>query len=142
MERVDFLISALNSMSFAWRDFLTFAETIKPAESNIGPREAALRSAVSRAYYSAFRTALDFGQRLGYIPTRAGDDHVKIRQYFRESKPADVRKKKISVELERLYNYRRQADYENPLRSSAENMAVYAINMAHSVLRNIDELSQ
>src|SRR5687767_3400745 len=128
-------------MTFNWRDFLTFAENIEPASSNVGPREAALRSAVSRAYYAAFQASMEFGKQDGYVPTGTGEDHFKIRKHFRESKPTHERKKKISIELDRLYDLRRKADYENALKTSPENMANFALGMARSVFSYIGELS-
>ncbi len=129
-------------MAFNWKDFLTFAENIQPGSSNIGPREAALRSVVSRAYYSAFHAALEFGKQNGFISTRSGDDHPKIRQHFRESKPTDEKKRKISAWLERLHNYRLQADYDNTLKATPENMAIWAIGIAKQIFQYIDDLSK
>jgi len=129
-------------MSFNWKDYLTFAENLQASPDNPGPVEAALRSATSRAYYSAFRAALELGKKDGFVPTHQGDDHQKIREHFRESAPSNPKKKAISLQLERLHDFRRQADYENTLRQKPENMALYAIGMAKIVFECIAELSK
>jgi uncharacterized protein (UPF0332 family) len=128
-------------MSFNWEDFLTFSENINNNPNIPGPREAALRSAVSRAYYAAFRAALELGKQNGFIATHSGDDHNKIREHFRTSKPKDQKKVDISLQLGRLHDLRRQADYENALKQKPENMAVYAIGMAKKVFQCIHDLS-
>ena len=127
-------------MAYDWKEFLIFAENIKAAPEVPGPREAALRSAVSRAYYAAFRAALELGLKGGFISSHTGEDHSKIREYFRDSIPKNKQKQDISTQLYRLHDYRRQADYDNELRQKPENMAFYAIGMAKKVFSDIDEL--
>jgi hypothetical protein len=77
-------------MTFNWRDFLTFAENIKIAPDEPGPKEAALRSAVSRAYYAAFQAALEFGAAEHFLPKQSGEDHFGIRRYFQQYTPTLV----------------------------------------------------
>jgi uncharacterized protein (UPF0332 family) len=127
-------------MAYNWKEFLTFAENIYAAPDVPGPREAALRSAVSRAYYAAFRAALELGLRSGFNPTQTGDDHRNIRDYFRNSTPKDTKKQDISTQLDRLHDLRRKADYENNLRQKPESMVYFAISMAKKVFADIDEL--
>ena len=59
-------------MAYNWREFLTFAENIEAAPAVPGPEEAALRSAVSRAYYAAFRAALELGLQAGFHSSGTG----------------------------------------------------------------------
>jgi uncharacterized protein (UPF0332 family) len=129
-------------MTFNWKDYLTFAENLQAAPNTPGPEEAALRSAVSRAYYSAFRAALEYGKKNGYTATRTGEDHNKIREYFRNIQTNHAKNLDISTQLNRLHDYRRQADYENTLKTKPENMIVYAISMAKKVFQNIEDLSK
>jgi hypothetical protein len=44
-------------MSFDWADYLKLAEALTQAPTVPGPEEAALRAAMSRAYYAAFCSA-------------------------------------------------------------------------------------
>ena len=127
-------------MAYNWQEFLTFAENINTAPNVPGPKETALRSAVSRAYYAAFRAALELGSHGGFIPSRTGEDHSKIREYFRNSVPKTPSKLDISTQLDRLHDLRRKADYENELRQKPESMAYYAIGMAKKVFADIDDL--
>lgn len=129
-------------MPFNWKDFLTLAENLQAAPDNPGPSEAALRSATSRAYYAAFHAAVELGQKWGFMPKGSGDDHKDIRIYFLKSAPADEKKKTISNQLDRLYDLRRQADYEKNPTKKTEYMAVYAIGMAKKVFVCIDALSK
>jgi uncharacterized protein (UPF0332 family) len=128
-------------MAFNWEDFLTFAENLYTNPDIPGPREAALRSAISRAYYAAFRAAMELGKQNGFIATSRGEDHHKIREHFRNSKPKHQKKSDISVQLDRLYDLRRKADYENSL-TKPENSAYSAIGMAKKVFQCINELSR
>jgi hypothetical protein len=65
-------------MSFNWIDYLTFATALVNNPETPGPSEAALRSAISRAYYAAFRSALEFATSEGYHPRSSGDDHSSV----------------------------------------------------------------
>ncbi len=47
-------------MSFNWDDYLFLAQELATHPSNFPNQEARLRSAISRAYYSAFCKARDF----------------------------------------------------------------------------------
>jgi hypothetical protein len=65
-------------MSFNWIDYLTFATALVNNPETPGPSEAALRSAISRAYYATFRSALEFATSEGYHPRSSGDDHSSV----------------------------------------------------------------
>jgi hypothetical protein len=47
-------------MSFNWSDYLLLAEAMTKKPNTPGPKEAALRAAVSRAYYAAFCASRNF----------------------------------------------------------------------------------
>lgn len=129
-------------MTFNWKDYLVFAENINAAPDTPGPNEAALRSVASRAYYAAFRAAVEFGKISGFSPSRLGEDHELIRKHFRELRPASKAAMNISTQLDRLHDYRKKADYDNTLGQKPENIAYYAIGMAKKVFQCIDELSR
>ena len=63
-------------MSFNWIDYLTFASALVDDPENPGPSEAALRSAISRAYYAAFKKALEVAKSEGFQSRHSGDDHA------------------------------------------------------------------
>lgn len=129
-------------MLFDWTEFLTFAKALESDPSSPGPPEAALRSAASRAYYAAFHEALKFARSEGYDPMRTGDDHKRLREYFRDHKPNDKRRRRIATELRRCWDQRRQADYDATLYKSPASLAGHAVGMARSVLEELDSLSE
>ena len=47
-------------MSFEWADYLKLAAALAEEPDSLGPEEAALRSAASRAYYAAFCASRNF----------------------------------------------------------------------------------
>lgn len=127
-------------MSFDWEEYLKLAEALQADPNTPGPAEAALRAATSRAYYAAFKCALNFACSEGFEPTYSGNDHWNVRRHFRDYKPNKTRRK-ISVELGRLYDNRRKADYSDTLSTSANTLAYLTIRMARSVLNKLDSLA-
>lgn len=127
-------------MSFDWVEFLTLAEALQSDPDSPGPPEAALRSAVSRAYYAAFHCALNVASEEGFDSSGSGDDHRNVQRHFRHHKTNSTRQK-IAIELDRLRNNRSKADYEDTLSSRAESLAHLTINMARNVLNNLNALS-
>jgi len=127
-------------MSFDWVDLLRLAEALESAPDSPGPPEAALRSAVSRAYYAAFHCALNLASKEGFVPSYSGDDHQKVQAHFRNSSPSDSNHRKIAVELGRLYRNRCAADYDDALRSQPGSLASLSINMARSVLSKLNSI--
>lgn len=94
-------------MSFDWTEYLDLAEHLS-GKGGTCSQEAALRSATSRAYYAAFRSARDVAeQRLGFVPTRSGKDHGLVQRHFKQSGRKDIAKK-----LGRMHGWRTQCDYD------------------------------
>ena len=97
-------------MPFGWGDFLTLAGELAQAPSD-ALTEARGRSAVSRAYYSAFRRALVvFDNRNVYRPSRRADDHSGLIRALFDTKRTDY--VSVGKALERLLAARRTADYD------------------------------
>lgn len=126
-------------MAFDWKDFLAFAKVIQKNQNEPDLREAALRTVVSRAYYAAFRLAVECGTQHGYIRRYSGDDHRNIQRFFRnigrEQGP------RIARELQRLQDYRRRVDYENDLNQPPDSLAVWSIGMADRIVNALEDLS-
>jgi hypothetical protein len=90
-------------MAFDWRDFLEFAKSL-----STDSREAARRSAISRAYFAAFGHAFDYATRyLGFVPRNLSDDHGRLRSHLTRS-----RRRAIADRIGQLRNWRNQADYD------------------------------
>jgi len=126
-------------MSFAWTDFLTLAGALVRDPSSPGPEEASLRSAISRAYYAAFRVARNLGRDRGeFTPTETGRDHWLVRQHFISS--SDRTRQKIGLDLDRLYDYRTSADYDDVLAGRPISLAQSSVAMARDVLNALNSL--
>lgn len=126
-------------MSFNWADFLTLAEALLRDPNSPGPEGASLRSAISRAYYAAFRVARNFGRDRGeFIPAETGQDHRIVQNHFKSS-PERTRKK-IGVNLQRLYDYRNNADYDDVLTGNPISLAQSSVAMARDVLNMLKSL--
>lgn len=127
-------------MSFDWSDFLSLASALSSQPDIPGPPEAALRSAASRAYYAAFHSALTLARTEGFVPTYTGKDHFSIRDYFRSHNPTSSQRRKIAVELERLYDLRRVADYRASLNRPPSSLASHALGMANRIIAILNSL--
>jgi len=126
-------------MTYDWSEFLTLAEGLFSAPDSPGPPEAAFRTAASRAYYSAFHSALTLACREGYQAGYMKDDHRGVPAHFRDSRHRDALRSKIATELDRLRDFRNEADYRHSLTpSSPKSLADLAIRMAKSVLQNVN----
>lgn len=61
-------------MAFEWETFLAVARRLN-LDTNPATRQASVRSAVSRAYYAAFRTARNYAvEHLKFPPSRLRND--------------------------------------------------------------------
>jgi uncharacterized protein (UPF0332 family) len=119
-------------MSFNWADYFTLAVTISKNPSGLGPKEAALRSAVSRAYYAAFCASRNLVRDRGeFKPTRTGKDHRLVKEHFRKS-PAKNRQQ-IAAWLDRLHIDRNEVDYEDMI-TNPEALARFSVINARKVL--------
>lgn len=123
-------------MAFDWSAYRSLSEwlvTNANSEQLPVPGDAAIRTAVSRAYYSAFHASLDLLVRKGeFTPTGDGSDHGKIVYAFQTHTNAP--RKQIGTWLDRLKNRRRLADYE------AE--ATVDLNMAKAALADARRVSE
>jgi uncharacterized protein (UPF0332 family) len=126
-------------MSFNWVDFLTLADALVRDPNSPGPEEASLRSAISRAYYAAFHVARNFGRDRGeFIPTGTGQDHWLVMNHFRSS-PDRIRRK-IGLDLDRLYDNRASADYDDVLAGRPIALAQSSVAVARNVLNALNSL--
>ena len=100
---------------FAWEQFIDIAVCLqKVGETNQSLSEAASRCAVSRAYYGAFRHALNYAKDvLGYSPTNRGSEHGELPNWYRYSGMKEG--KEISRTLLQLHSWRNECDYNEPI---------------------------
>jgi hypothetical protein len=101
------------SIEFNWIDYLNLASQLAETVND----EAKLRSAISRAYYSAFCCSRNYMQdvdkRFGSIPRDCSVHRFVIDYYFgkKNSKNTDARKH-LARDLDRIRIERNIADYE------------------------------
>ena len=126
-------------MTFDWTDFLRLAKTLVESPNPPELVESCCRSATSRAYYAAYHRALEYACHEGHLPL-AGDEHRDVQRYFTNYKPTSATRRKVAVELGRLRDSRRRADYDTELRSRPSSLAQNAIQMADSVLEGLTRL--
>ena len=98
-------------MPFDWSEYLELADWITKNAADLRSPEAAHRSAISRAYYCAFNSALALlVRKREYQPTGEGKDHGNVvRAYQQHAAPP---RKQIGTWLGRLRDRRRRADYD------------------------------
>ena len=94
-------------MPFYWKEYLKLAEFLGRWDGKEFTKEAANRTAVSRAYYSAFCTLRDYARGSeGFVPYDDGRDHSRLRRHFEYNG-----KKGISIDLDELRQWRNECDY-------------------------------
>jgi uncharacterized protein (UPF0332 family) len=126
-------------MSFNWADFLTLVGALVRDPNSPGPEEASLRSSISRAYYAAFRVARNFGRDRGeFTPTETGRDHWLVKHHFMLS--SDRTRQKVGLDLDRLYDYRTSADYDDVLVGRPISLAQSSVAVARNVLNTLNSL--
>lgn len=122
---------------FSWDQFIDIARFLvqetKKRDSDI-PDEAAYRCAISRSYYAAFCTALDYAKdEFDYHPEIRGNDHVQLRDFMKRR--GDDRSGQIAEKLTRLRNWRNESDYNAPTYVINLNIAEIAICEAQEIVK-------
>ncbi len=99
-------------MSFDWLAYLNLAQELAGQATSRSNREAKLRSAISRAYYSVFCQARNhLRDKEGHSIPFGMNPHEYVRDQFVKS--ADKARKGVGVNLNRLRIDRNKADYDD-----------------------------
>lgn len=126
-------------MSFNWSDYLTLAKSL--AKQKSGPLlsdEAYKRTAISRAYYAVFCSALDFADsHEEFTPTGTGADHEGLISHFEHS--TDRSRRSAGAKLRRLRGNRNQVDYDNIVRQ-LDKLTRLALRRADDILFTLTSL--
>jgi uncharacterized protein (UPF0332 family) len=77
---------------------------------SMGSTPAEMRSAISRAYYSAYHNAVEFLESVGIALPNGPECHVKVRQILDQS--GDKRLTEATSKLLNLRRNRNDADYD------------------------------
>jgi len=94
-------------MVFDWAKYLVLAEELGTSRMN----EAALRSAISRAYYATFCKARNRLRHEGVRIPNTGKAHKIVWDNFRND--VDQHRRSIGITGDRLRQSRNKADYED-----------------------------
>jgi len=113
-------------MDFDWKEYLEISKylckcNIRSKEINFS-KEAAIRCAISRAYYSAYCHSRNHAQRyLDFHPATKNkwEDHERLRNHF-----STCQQTEISERLQDLREWRNDCDYDLSLQFSNLSAAV------------------
>lgn len=132
-------------MTFSWSDFYTLAEFLANQPDTPGPKLAAYRSAISRAYYACFHCATEFYHtepfeyRSKYPLTNSSYDHNIIPNYYADAN--EPCRNEIGNYLAKLRERRRRADYDlNYRRLKTE--ALQSMAYAKIILNDLSKLTK
>jgi uncharacterized protein (UPF0332 family) len=118
-------------MRFDWAEYLELARDLTFNESQAG-REAYLRSAISRAFYSAYHCAKEIHLRRGWSPPFGGDTHKEtFRAIENSGKDGAV---ECADTLRSMKTSRVHADYETHFPGDLEKAALFMIEQAASII--------
>lgn len=126
---------------FVWQHYLNLADYLINNCSQIGLPEAAMRSAISRTYYSAYCLIRDWAFTYPSRPfsiTRSGQDHRLLQNWLRNEAglSGKVYFKSIALELAKLRDWRNQCDYDTQLQSQFLPQAcTQALQKAQNILK-------
>jgi len=120
---------------FDWSEYLSLAEELVEKSSLAASEESRLRSAMSRAYYSAFCTARNHlrDQEGHAIPTD-GKVHSYVLDEFMNS--TDKTWNRIGIRLDQLRIDRNKADYNDQIPKLAPQ-AKMDVKLAQKVLTEL-----
>ena len=142
-------ILALNGskMRFDWSEYLNLAQELAATNSDCsGNREAKLRSAISRAYYSTFCLARNYLRDIEKDRTlldknRNINKHQYVAEAFIDHRSKNRNMVKIGENLSRLRELRNKADYEDTM-FNLQREARNALVLAENIISALSNLTQ
>jgi uncharacterized protein (UPF0332 family) len=129
-------------MKFDWSEYFNLAKEL--AETS---KEAELRSAVSRAYYSAFCLARNYLRDIQQYPRlwRNKTYDINAHQYVAEKFIYNQSKSQTMIEigkdLSRLRRMRNKADYDDTI-FNLQKEARTALMLAHNIILALSNLTE
>ena len=117
-------------MAFNWKEFLELSKFLQNCDEDCVSKETKLRSAISRAYFSAFCHARNYARdKEKYVPQMTAEDHKTLRQHF-------IFKKRMNIanHLQDLRNWRNDCDYHDDV-DNMDIMTNKSIDKASNILR-------
>ena len=136
-----------NKMRFDWSEYLNLAQELAATNSDCsGNREAKLRSAISRAYYSTFCLARNYLRDIEKDPrlfrkNRDIKEHKYVADEFIYHPTKMPNMVKIGENLSRLKELRNKADYEDTI-FNLQKEARNALVLAENIISALSKLTQ
>jgi len=142
-------ILALNGsqMRFEWSEYLNLAQELAATNSDsLANREAKLRSAISRAYYSTFCLARNYlrdieKDRTFFRKNRDINEHQYVAEEFIYHPTKMKNMVKIGENLSRLRELRNKADYEDTI-FNLQKEARTALKLAKNIISALSKLTE
>jgi uncharacterized protein (UPF0332 family) len=101
-----------------------------------GRRPADFRSAISRAYYATYHTALELLKAMGFSPDEGWRAHTDVRDYLNNS--GDPQLIELAGTLANLHGRRKDADYKLSLEYvNKQAVATAAVQQADKAIYNL-----
>jgi hypothetical protein len=120
-------------MAFDWREFLAAARWLQMNTPPGVSEECAHRTAIGRAYYAAFKYAVEYAERyLGFVPRNNGDDHGRLRAHLRSRRRAAT-----ADRLDRLRDARNWSDYQGEFPTDLTKTLEKALEDADYVIASL-----
>jgi len=120
---------------FDWDEFLELAEELARRRGD----DAALRSAISRAYYAAYHRASEYTMSRGERLTFTAADHRSVWAWFRRP-DAGALSREIADAGIRLRQARREADYDRAVNPDLTANAPRFVSLARRVVTELHRL--
>ena len=142
-------ILALNGsqMRFEWSEYLNLAQELAATNSESSAnRDAKLRSAISRAYYSTFCLARNYLRDIEkdsilFRKNRNINEHQYVAEAFIDHRSKNKNLVKIGENLSRLRELRNKADYEDTM-FNLPTQARTALMLADNIIALLSKLTQ
>ena len=142
-------ILALNGSQrrFDWSEYLNLAQELSATNSDSSAnREAKLRSAISRAYYSTFCLARNYLRDIEKDPrlfrkNRDINEHQYVAEEFIYHPTKMKNMVKIGENLSRLRELRNKADYEDTM-FNLQREARTALMLAQNIISALSNLTE
>ena len=134
-------------MRFDWSEYLNLAQELAATNSESSAnREAKLRSAISRAYYSTFCLARNYLRDIEKDPrlfrkNRDINEHQYVAEEFIYHPTKMKNMVKIGENLSRLRELRNKADYEDTI-FNLQKEARNALVLAENIISALSKLTQ
>ena len=127
-------------MSFNWAEFDELAQELIGNPGLNATAEAICRTAISRAYYAAFCTAMERLVNVNHVHIdKTADAHLQVYNEFGQS--SDVRRCRIAAHLKTLRALRNIADYDpTPVQVIDTFTAQDSVDLANVVLGILQSL--